>query len=122
MNEDLQCIKAVPFDLWETLLFEKNGASAQRTTARCKNLTNAFNKFGLDVSTEQVFSAMNETINSLLKVWDNNIDITHAEQLTLIIKKKRETRLFRRPYLFRRSQNPQTRPRNISFGGTRTSS
>jgi len=86
MNEDLQCIKAVTFDLWETLLFEKNGASAQRTTARCKNLTNAFNKFGLDVSTEQVFSAMNETINSLLKVWDNNIDITHAEQLTLIIK------------------------------------
>ena len=86
MNENLQCIKAVTFDLWETLLFEKNGASAQRTTARCKNLTNAFNKFGLDVSTEQVFSAMNETVNSLLKVWDNNIDITHAEQLTLIIK------------------------------------
>ena len=86
MGEGKQCIKAVTFDLWETLLFEKDGASAQRTMARCKNLTNAFNKFGLDVSTEQVFSAMNETVNSLLKVWDNNIDITHAEQLNLIIK------------------------------------
>ncbi len=86
MGKGKQCIKAVTFDLWETLLFEKDGASAQRTMARCKNLTNAFNKFGLDVSTEQVFSAMNETVNSLLKVWDSNIDITHAEQLNLIIK------------------------------------
>ncbi len=86
MSEGKQCIKAVTFDLWETLLFEKDGASAQRTMARCKNLTNAFNKFGLDVSTEQVSSAMNETVNSLLKVWDNNRDITHAEQLNLIIK------------------------------------
>jgi len=86
LGEDKQCIKAVTFDLWETLLFEKDGASAQRTMARCENLTNAFNKFGLDVSTEQVSSAMNETVNSLLRVWDNNRDVTHAEQLDLIIK------------------------------------
>lgn len=86
MNEDKQCIKAVTFDLWETLLFEKDGASAQRTTARCKNLANAFSKFGFKVSTEQVTLAMDKTVSSLLRVWDNNRDITHAEQLNLIIK------------------------------------
>jgi putative hydrolase of the HAD superfamily len=86
LGKDKQCIKAVTFDLWETLLFEKDGASAQRTIARCKNLANAFNKFGLGVSTEQVSSAMNETVNSLLEVWDANRDITHVAQLNLIIK------------------------------------
>ena len=86
MSKDKQCIKAVTFDLWETLLFEKDGASAQRTTARCKNLANAFSKFGFKVSTEQVTLAMDKTVSSLLRVWDNNRDITHAEQLNLIIK------------------------------------
>ena len=86
MSKDKQRIKAVTFDLWETLLFEKDGASAQRTTARCRNLANAFSKFGFKVSTEQVTLAMDKTVSSLLRVWDNNRDITHAEQLNLIIK------------------------------------
>jgi putative hydrolase of the HAD superfamily len=81
-----QSLKAVTFDLWETLLFERDGANAYRTAARCRNLAQTLNKLGVDTSIEQVTSALDRTIDSLLKVWDQNKDLTHIEQLQFIVK------------------------------------
>jgi len=83
-NESL--IKAVTFDLWETLLFERDGASGRRSSVRCSSVAEAFNKLGVPVSTEQVSSALKRVIESLLEVWDRNEDVSHVEQLELLVR------------------------------------
>lgn len=79
-------IKAVTFDLWETLLFERDGQSNCRNAARCRNVVEAFNKFGIAVSTEQAEPALKQVIASLLKVWDSDADVSHVEQLELLVQ------------------------------------
>jgi len=83
---NLHDIKAVTFDLWETLLFEEDGAGAQRTVARCRNLAQTLTKLGMDTSVEQVSNALEKTIELLLNVWDENKDLTHNDQLQSIIR------------------------------------
>jgi len=63
-------VKAVTFDVWETLLFEKDGASSQRTVVRCKNIVQTLNRFGLPFSVEDVGQALGETISSLFRTSD----------------------------------------------------
>ncbi|MEM3578398.1 MAG: hypothetical protein QXX51_08160 [Candidatus Bathyarchaeia archaeon] len=74
------------FDLWETLLFERDGYSARRSSIRCRNLANALGKLGAEVSVEKVDSALKKTISSLLKIWDTNRDVAHSEQIQLLMK------------------------------------
>ena len=78
--------KAVTFDLWQTLIFESEGASSMRSANRCQNVTRTLNKFGFGVSLKKVTSAIEETINALLKIWDENRDVTHRDQLQFVIK------------------------------------
>lgn len=79
------CFKAVTFDLWETLIFESEGSSSMRSATRCQNVTKTLNKFGFRVSLEKVTSAVEETINTLLKIWDENKDVTHKDQLQSVV-------------------------------------
>lgn len=79
-------IRAVTFDLWQTLLLESDGADGRRSSARCNDIARTLNKFGLPISAEQVNVAMKESVDSLVKVWDNNRDVTHLGQLRLIVK------------------------------------
>jgi putative hydrolase of the HAD superfamily len=86
MSTGKRNIKAVTFDLWETLLFERDGASSRRNVARCENLARTLNKLGLEISLEQVTSALKETTSALANIWDKNKDVTHLDQIQLIIK------------------------------------
>jgi putative hydrolase of the HAD superfamily len=86
MKPKKKCIRAVTFDLWETLLLERDGAMGQRKFARCSNVAQVLNRFGLNVSIEQVNAAMEETIDCLVKMWDGNRDVSHLDQLRLILK------------------------------------
>lgn len=79
-------IKAVTFDLWETLLFERDGYSSRRSAVRCRNVTEVLNEFGLHVSIEQAESALKHVVASLVRVWDNNADVGHVEQLELLVR------------------------------------
>ena len=81
-----QCIKAVSFDLWETLLLQGDGWGERRASARCRNLAETLETLGVKVSVEKVNSALKKTISSLLKVWDTNRDVTHLDQIRLIVK------------------------------------
>jgi len=81
-----QCVKAVTLDLWETLLFEKDGASNRRSATRFRDVADAFSRFGVHVSAEQVESAMKHAIASLLDVWNRNEDVSHVEQLELLVQ------------------------------------
>jgi len=81
-----QCFKAVTFDLWETLLFEKDGASNHRSATRYRDVAEAFSRFGVNVSAEQVKSALKHVIASLLEVWNRNEDVSHVEQLELLVR------------------------------------
>ncbi len=78
--------RAVTFDLWQTLIFESEGASSVRSANRCQNVTRTLNKFGFEVSLKKVASAVEETINDLLKIWDENKDVTHRDQLQFVVK------------------------------------
>ena len=78
--------KAVTFDLWQTLIFESEGASSMRSANRCQNVTETLNKFGFGVSLKKVTLAIEETINALLKLWDENKDVTHRDQLQSVVK------------------------------------
>ena len=79
-------IRAVTFDLWETLLFERDGANSLRTAVRCRNIAAVLNGFGVQSSPEQVDLAMKTAISTMISMWDKNKDISHADQLRLIIQ------------------------------------
>jgi len=79
-------VKTVTFDIWETLLFERDGSSARRSSARCRNLANVLRKLGVEVSVEKVDFALKKTISSLLKIWDTNRDVAHLQQIQLLMK------------------------------------
>jgi putative hydrolase of the HAD superfamily len=79
-------IRAVTFDLWETLLFSKNGSDSQRTAVRCSRVAEAFGRLGVQVSVEQVDSAVKQVMSWLLGVWDGNEDVSHVEQLELLVR------------------------------------
>lgn len=85
MQDELR-IGAVTFDLWETLLFERDGDSSRRNAARCRTVTETFNRFGVHVSTEQTESALKQVIARLVEVWNENVDVSHVEQLELLAR------------------------------------
>jgi putative hydrolase of the HAD superfamily len=87
MNSGERAIRAVTFDLWETLLFESDGASQRRADARCKNLAQALNSLGVQVSLEEMSAAVSETVSSLISIWSTNRDVAYIDQIRLIIKK-----------------------------------
>lgn len=87
MTAERQRIRAVTFDLWETLFFERDGDSNRRSATRCNNVAKAFNKLGVPVSAEQVGSAMKQVAGRLLEMWDANQDASHVEQLELLVRR-----------------------------------
>ena len=86
MTERKRVIRAVTFDLWETLLFERDCLSVRRSEVRSRNVAKAFNKFGFTVSVEQAAVALKGVISELIPVWDVDKDVTHRDQLRLIVK------------------------------------
>jgi len=87
MDTGKHAIRAVTFDLWETLLFESDGASKRRADARCRNLAQALNSLGVQVSLEEMSAAVSETVSSLISIWGTNRDVAYIDQIRLIIKK-----------------------------------
>ena len=87
MNTERCVVKAVTFDLWETLLFERDGASARRADARCRNLAQVLNSLGVHVSVEEMSIAISETVSSMMTLWETNRDVACLDQIKLIIKK-----------------------------------
>ena len=78
-------IKAVTFDLWETLLLERSGDNSRRMLARCKNLSKILTRFG-EVSENQIGLALKEMALWLISIWETNKDVTHLDQIRFIIK------------------------------------
>lgn len=79
-------VEAVTFDLWETLLFEKNGSNLWRTNARCESLAQTLGKFGIKISVEQLALAFKKMVFWLESVWRMNKEVTHLDQIRFIIK------------------------------------
>ena len=86
LNTEKSAVKAVTFDLWETLLFEENGSDLQRTAIRCRRLTQVLARSGLNVSAKDVEVAFKETISSLIKIWDKNKDIPHLDMIRIFLR------------------------------------
>ncbi|HIE18625.1 TPA: hypothetical protein EYP75_02765, partial [Candidatus Bathyarchaeota archaeon] len=86
MNDYKPKIKAVTLDLWETLLLEWDGANEQRTLIRCRNLARALSKFGVQISIDQLISALKAMSPWLLSVWEKNREVTHLDQIRFIVE------------------------------------
>ena len=93
LNRDESVVKAVTFDLWETLLFEEDGSDLQRRAIRCRRLTQVLSRLGLDVSVGEVEVALKETISSLLRIWDKNEDVPHLDVVRIFFKHASRGRL-----------------------------
>lgn len=79
-------VKAVTFDLWETLLLERNGWNLRRTNARCESLAQTLDKFNVKISVEQLASAFKKMASWLESVWEMENEATHLDQIRFIIK------------------------------------
>jgi len=79
-------VKAVTFDVWETLLFEREGSSSERTAIRCRSLAQTLNELGLKVAVDQVEVALRETISSLVEIWKENKDVSLLDQIQLFMR------------------------------------
>jgi len=86
LSAESHSFRAVTFDRWETLLFESNGASATRSATRSRNVAKTLNKLGINISLDQATSALNETVDELLRIWDRNKDVTHLDQLQYVVE------------------------------------
>jgi putative hydrolase of the HAD superfamily len=79
-------VKAVTFDLWQTLLLERNGWNLRRTNARCKSLTQTLNKFSVKISVEQLALAFKKMAPWLENAWETKNEVTHLDQIRFLIK------------------------------------
>lgn len=86
LNPDKSSIKAVTFDLWETLLLDKMGWSSRRKNARCRNIAQALLKLGIKISVKQIALAFNEMKTWLADFWNMDKDVTHLDQIGFLIK------------------------------------
>jgi putative hydrolase of the HAD superfamily len=86
LSGDIPVIKAVTFDLWETLLLERNGWNLRRTNARCRSLAQALDKFGVRISVKQLELAFKKMASWLAKIWDIDDEVTHLDQIRFIIR------------------------------------
>ena len=86
-------VRAVTFDLWETLLFEKSGSDLQRRAIRRTRLAQALGRLGVNVSDDEVEAALKETISSLMKIWDKNKDVSHLDMIRTFVKNVSKNKL-----------------------------
>ena len=86
MNQAKSHIRAVTFDLWETLLLERDGWSLRRRKARCQSLARALEKLGVKISVEQIARAFREMKSWLADVWNLNREVTHLDQIQFILE------------------------------------
>ncbi len=77
-------IRMVTFDLWETLLLERDGWNSKRTLIRCRNLAKVLDKFGAKISMEQLHTAMKAMTPWLVEIWEKDRDVTHLDQLQFL--------------------------------------
>lgn len=96
MNEARK-VKAVGFDLWETLLLEKDGNDKRRSAARCRSLQEALSSLGLPISIEEVTRAHNAMIPWLKPIWEKNEEATHLDHLDFILREASNGALRLRP-------------------------
>ncbi len=86
MGGKRRSIRAVTFDLWETLLLEEDGFNARRTSARCRNLSSALDSFGVKIPVEQLAKAIKDLSSWLAGIWRSNREVSHLEQILFIIQ------------------------------------
>ncbi len=79
-------LKAVTIDLWETLLFERDGENNRKAAIRTRNLAEAIDKCGVKTAPEQVAQAIEKLVSELVEIWDQNRDVTNEDQLRMIMR------------------------------------
>jgi FMN phosphatase YigB (HAD superfamily) len=86
LKKERSVVKAVTFDLWETLLFERDSSDLRRRAIRRRRLTQVLSRLGLGISVEDVEAALKETTSSLMRIWDNNEDVPHLDMIRIFFK------------------------------------
>jgi len=79
-------VKAVSLDVWETLLFERDGFDAERHRIRCANLSRVLEKHGVSVPIGKMQRALDSMHPWFREVWGRDEDVTHHDQLEFIVR------------------------------------
>jgi len=86
MRDNRHPIHAVTLDLWETLLFEREGYDAKRSQIRCRNLGRVLGEYGISIPDEKLLHALKAMGPWLAGIWDRNDEVTCADQIRFIVK------------------------------------
>jgi putative hydrolase of the HAD superfamily len=82
----LLCVQAVTLDLWETLLFEKEGYDERRCQIRCRNLGIALAEYGVSATPEELSDVLAAMGPWLHEIWDRDEDIAHMDQVRFVAR------------------------------------
>jgi hypothetical protein len=94
MKYERYSIVAVTLDLWDTLIFEKEGYDSERSLIRCNNLSRVLFNYGIDLPTERLVNALKGMSTWLFPIWDRisnakcNHTIFNAEKLAEMMRKE----------------------------------
>ncbi len=86
MMGDKLPVRGVTLDLWETLLFEREGYDAKRSQIRCRNLRRVLGEYGVSIPNECLLHALEAMGPWLGNIWDRNDEVTHRDQIGFIVK------------------------------------
>ena len=79
-------VKAVSLDVWETLLFERDGFDAERHRIRCTKLSEVMEEHGVSVPIVKMQRALDSMHPWFRDVWGRDEDVTHHDQLEFIVR------------------------------------
>lgn len=85
LRKGASCIEAVTFDLWQTLLLEKDGWEARRTNARCGNLIKVFENLGVKVTLEHMEAVFDQLKSWLMNIWNVDKEVAHLDQIHFLL-------------------------------------
>jgi FMN phosphatase YigB (HAD superfamily) len=79
-------IKAVTFDLWQTLIYETVEQEALRKQMRAKAMTDLLNKNGIKVEYDRFDEAHQEALNRCETFWAKDRDISIKDQVVIFLQ------------------------------------
>ncbi|MBI4565642.1 MAG: HAD family hydrolase [Planctomycetes bacterium] len=79
-------IRAVTFDLWETLIHEESGVEADRRAHRLREIGRVLAAAGVSVAPDALSHAHETVFARLASVWNSNLDVSVLEQTQIFLE------------------------------------
>lgn len=85
MEDNLTGIKAVTFDLYQTLIHDYDGKSRDRKILRCSELSRVMREFGYDISEHEFLEALEKMNFWISDIWSEGKEVKVIEQIRFML-------------------------------------